>query len=81
MNHQLDLPVDLETCVRLEIILLLYTCHLMMVSWIKVAEGKTLLTSRHSLNAFSESRPIRTLELMDASKADCQFDVLWYSQI
>ncbi len=36
--------------------------------WIWAAEGKTLLTPRHSLNAFSEARPSRTLELVEASK-------------
>ncbi len=37
--------------------------------WTKVAEGKTLLAPRHSLNAFSETRPGRTLELIEASKS------------
>ncbi len=32
------------------------------------SEGKTLLTPRHSLNAFSEPRSFKTLELMEASK-------------
>ncbi len=31
--------------------------------WTKAAEGKTLLTPRHSLNAFSEPRRSRALEL------------------
>ncbi len=36
---------------------------------IKAAERKTLLTPKHSLNAFSEPRPSRTLELVEASKS------------
>ncbi len=34
-----------------------------------VEEEKTLLTPRHSLNAFSEPRPCRPLELVQASKS------------
>ncbi len=32
------------------------------------AEGKTLLSPRHALNVFSEPRPCKTLELVEASK-------------
>ncbi len=37
--------------------------------WTSAAEGKILLTPRHSLNVFSEPRPSRTLELVEASKS------------
>ncbi len=38
-------------------------------NWTWAAEGKTLLTTRYSLNAFSEPRPIRALELVEANKS------------
>ncbi len=37
--------------------------------WTEAAEGKTLLTLEHSLNAFSELRVGRTLKLVEASKS------------
>ncbi len=59
-----------------------YTCHLMMVSYHdgnKLAEGKTLPTPRHSLNAFSEPRPSRTLEAdwyrWNLFRAVCHFNL------
>ncbi len=48
-----------------------YTYHLVMIRyqmWTQSAEGKTLLTPRHSLNSFSAPRPSRTLELLEGSK-------------
>ncbi len=47
------------------------TCHLTMINhhiWTEMTEWKTLLTLRHSMNAFSEPRPGRTLELVKVSK-------------
>ncbi len=38
-----------------------------------MAVGKTLLTPRHSLNAYSEPSPGRTLELVKQARANCQF--------
>ncbi len=46
----------------------LINCLRMMIrshSWTKAAEGKTLFSPRHPLNAFSEPRPSRKLELLE----------------
>ncbi len=37
--------------------------------WGKVTEWKMLLTHRHSLNALSQARPNRTLELVETTKS------------
>ncbi len=47
--------------------------HYVTQFWTYATKGNTFLTPCHSCNAFSEPRPSRTLELVEASKIRLPF--------